>query len=603
MTKTFFTTALLLGAAFALPSQLRAQDSSETGSQQLKIAVNVTEGDAARVDIMGSNWDSYAIEDGFITIDPDAQPLTFSATKKDGVKYAFSSFEVSEPATAKYSLASDDYEVAGLTEHSVINLGVKEVPSQEIYVKANYSGVPKGMSLSDIVVITDCDRNTLAVNAGGYIPTDAAAMPLKIALGTNPDTYEKYSENYTLDVALSGPGQVEFTSPSVYSPKGWYCAGLTDDSELTITIAPIEHVMLDVPVSVTGVEGLPADALEFKNASYKDVPFADGKITVDQSKLPLQISINYNYKKEYFIKDVAVTGAQAYAEFDEYYNSWKVYGLTDQCAIAVDVEPVQIDWIYAPLKVVGGDPAIVSFMDANYEGVKVDSEGRLKIDPEALPISAGVLYQYSDTFDVAKVELDPCSEGDLTYKTDEDYPDWGVWYINHIAQGATVTVTLRRLKSSPIEVAVNVIADSDFKDEWLVINDNMDRPVFLADGKLSVTDDQLPLTFALDSSALPDPQYTLNVWVNEGSPAKVEKGQGSADDASSVWYRVSDINAQTVVNVEITKATGIDALAGDASRDCDLYNLQGIRVLRAGQPIGSLPAGIYVTDGRKILVK
>lgn len=585
-----------------MPMPLHAQDEADPEPEQLKIAVNVTEGDAARVDIMDANWNSYTIEDGFISIDPSAQPLSFSATKKDGVRYVFSSFEVNEPATATYSIANDEYDVTGLVEGSVINLGVKEVPSQEIFVKANYSGVPDGMSLSDIVVITDRDRNTLNVNAGGYIPADMANLPLKIALGTNPTTNEKYSENYTLDVTLSGPGVIEFTSPSVYSSKGWYCAGLTDDSELTLTITPIEHVMVTVPVTVSGVENLPADALLFKNASYKDVDYVDGKITVDQSKLPLQISILTDYKKEYSIQTVTVTGGEAYAEFDDYYNAWKVYDLTDDCSIAIDVEPVQIEWIYAPMVVVGGDADIVSFMDSNYESVKVDSEGRLKIDPATLPISAGVPYQYSDTFDVDKVEVSPSEEGDVTFTTYEDYPDWGVWKINKIEQGATVTVTLKRLKSDPIEFAVNVTADKDSKAEWLMINDNMDKPVFLVDGKVSVTDDQMPLTFALDATMLPDKNYTMTLSVNDGNSAKVEEGQGSAEDKSSVWYRVSDINADTVLDINITKVSGINAV-NEESEAADIYNLQGICVLRASESARALPAGIYIRNGRKIYVK
>lgn len=600
--KELFTASVLFAASLAMPSVSAAQSQADDGSQ-LKVAVNVVQGDADRVSVMDSYYNTLPIQDGFITVDPAAQPLTFSATKKDGVKYVFTSFEVNAPAEATYNIAYGEYDIQGLTQGSVVTLGVQELQSQEIYVKANVSGVPAGKTLSDLVVITDCDRNSLIVNAGGYIATDVTALPIKIGLGTNPDTGQKYSEDFLLDVTLTGEGMVEYTSPSVYSPKGWYCAGLTDDSELNISLTPVEHVMLTVPVNISGVDDLPADALEFRNSSYAKLELTDGKITVDQAKLPVQISMVYDYKKQYSIKEVTAAGTEAGAEFDEYYNAWKVYGLTDGSSIDVEVEPVLIDWIHAPLKVFGADASIVSFMDSEYEGVKVDDEGWLMIDPATLPLSAGVLYQYSDTYDVARVEVSPSQDGDVTYETDEDYPDWGVWYINRVDEGATVTVWLRRFDEEPMTLPVNVVADEGCQAGWLIVRDNMDNPVALADGAISVAESQCPLTFALDQAMLPDPNYTLVVAVGQADGAQVEKGQGS-DQESSVWYRVSGITSETVFNVNICKANGTGMGNVDADgEDADIYNLQGIRVHRSGCPDDRLPAGVYIKKGCKFVIK
>lgn len=59
----------------------------------------------------------------------------------------------------------------------------------------------------------------------------------------------------------------------------------------------------------------------------------------------------------------------------------------------------------------------------------------------------------------------------------------------------------------------------------------------------------------------------------------------------------------TTAEIDITKADGINSVSADAAQpDAEVYNLQGIRVGRASG-LGTLPAGIYISGGRKVMVK
>ena len=54
------------------------------------------------------------------------------------------------------------------------------------------------------------------------------------------------------------------------------------------------------------------------------------------------------------------------------------------------------------------------------------------------------------------------------------------------------------------------------------------------------------------------------------------------------------------------EATGIEDVIGSSAAPASavgIYNLQGQRVAGHDRPLGSLPKGIYIVDGRKVIVK
>jgi hypothetical protein len=58
------------------------------------------------------------------------------------------------------------------------------------------------------------------------------------------------------------------------------------------------------------------------------------------------------------------------------------------------------------------------------------------------------------------------------------------------------------------------------------------------------------------------------------------------------------------VILQIGTPSGIESPVEIQSKENhDVYNLQGVRVRTASQSLMGLPAGVYVVDGKKVIVK
>ena len=58
-------------------------------------------------------------------------------------------------------------------------------------------------------------------------------------------------------------------------------------------------------------------------------------------------------------------------------------------------------------------------------------------------------------------------------------------------------------------------------------------------------------------------------------------------------------------NIEETDFSGIEDITINEKSGYNVYNLQGVQVLRTDNPemINALPAGIYIVNGKKMVVK
>jgi hypothetical protein len=61
------------------------------------------------------------------------------------------------------------------------------------------------------------------------------------------------------------------------------------------------------------------------------------------------------------------------------------------------------------------------------------------------------------------------------------------------------------------------------------------------------------------------------------------------------------VNADTSVKVSTTN--GVSNISVDGNASSEVYNLQGIRVARSAENLNSLPAGLYIVNGKKVVVK
>ncbi len=86
---------------------------------------------------------------------------------------------------------------------------------------------------------------------------------------------------------------------------------------------------------------------------------------------------------------------------------------------------------------------------------------------------------------------------------------------------------------------------------------------------------------------------------NEGAAIEVGVNDAiiDADAEGKFVFVVNDATTNVVVNL---KGSGIFSAINDAADNAEIYNLQGIRV---SNDVNTLPAGVYIRGGKKILVR
>lgn len=116
--------------------------------------------------------------------------------------------------------------------------------------------------------------------------------------------------------------------------------------------------------------------------------------------------------------------------------------------------------------------------------------------------------------------------------------------------------------------------------------------------KVAVTFDRINnvSSWAQTHSVLPGTEISIR-------PVGEYKIDVKADDAAvepdETGAYVVNVSKDSAIAVSPTSA-GIDGIAADTAEDGDVYNLQGIRVMK-GSDMSRLPAGIYIVNGKKVV--
>lgn len=103
-------------------------------------------------------------------------------------------------------------------------------------------------------------------------------------------------------------------------------------------------------------------------------------------------------------------------------------------------------------------------------------------------------------------------------------------------------------------------------------------------------------------SAVGKTQFTIAPVSREGSDLTVTVGEENVEAVDGVYT----FETEGDTTVKVTKATsGIENIICGENGTADVYNLQGIRVARQAKAadVNALPAGIYVVNGQKVIVK
>lgn len=95
------------------------------------------------------------------------------------------------------------------------------------------------------------------------------------------------------------------------------------------------------------------------------------------------------------------------------------------------------------------------------------------------------------------------------------------------------------------------------------------------------------------------PGTLIKLTAEEGKKVSVKVGDADAVEVESHEFTV---DAATKVSIEDVRTSGVENVTVADDADADVYNLQGIRVAdKAG--FNSLPAGIYIVNGTKVIKK
>ncbi|MDE5555329.1 MAG: hypothetical protein K2J10_09140, partial [Muribaculaceae bacterium] len=103
-------------------------------------------------------------------------------------------------------------------------------------------------------------------------------------------------------------------------------------------------------------------------------------------------------------------------------------------------------------------------------------------------------------------------------------------------------------------------------------------------------------------SAVGKTQFTIASVSREGSDLTVTVGEENVEAVDGVYT----FETEGDTTVKVSKATsGIENIICGENGTADVYNLQGIRVARQAKAadVNALPAGIYVVNGQKVIVK
>lgn len=141
-------------------------------------------------------------------------------------------------------------------------------------------------------------------------------------------------------------------------------------------------------------------------------------------------------------------------------------------------------------------------------------------------------------------------------------------------------------------VKIFLASDPDIYNATINAGENLDA------GKVSVTFDRINdvTDWAKTHSVLPGTEISIKPV---GDYKISVKADDTAIDPDASGAFVVKVNKDSTIAVNSTSA-GIDGIVTDAAVECDVYNLQGIRVSK-GNDLTRLPAGIYIVNGKKVV--
>lgn len=528
--------------------------------------------------------------DGNLTVKSDKQPFAITATqaayenalmvsdvKVTGAGAENATVECTNPAAGAWK-------VNGVADGQIITVVFSEIDTKTYKIPVVFNDI----AATQVDILRYADDKVMELNDGQITYSALDDNPIYIS------TAEGVTDNEVTDVKIEGAGIVDS------STSGFWILYNLGESKIIVygknaTPEP-EPQPTEYKMPIKFVNCTAADVTINNAATDFNLPIVDDAISITSGIKELYIESATDEN----LSSVAVEGP---GTVDEDYApvAWFVSDFTSKTTLVItgsktEPEPQPTTDITVTLNVEGATAADLDIIAADKNSVKVSEENKFTITPEQMPLIIQTSQAaYGEGKNVTAITSEP--EG---ITATESSIITGQWTVTGLTDGMTLNVTVAA--PAPVEdITVPIIVKGgDAKD--LHITYDMFYTVDVKDVQ-TVTEGEL--SYQTANLTFPEgTKLTFESYGELGIESIEVTGEGTAtcvNKEAELWG-VTGLTAASKLTIGYD-GSGIQALSVDNVANGDIYDMQGRRVLRAGQDINKLAAGIYIVNGRKQIVK
>ena len=341
---------------------------------------------------------------------------------------------------------------------------------------------------------------------------------------------------------------------------GSFSTYITGDTHIVVDVE--KYRTFAATLNIDNADAVTVFTNEYDTDSKIDIVNGDNPIQVSEQSNTLYFKANAGYY---------VTKFEANGEdlLESNYNSYsKVYRFSVEDGMTVNIETAEItydDKMVVYLNVEPSELTYFTFINSGREEYK----DNLKKGYNTIGFSQGTQNPFSWSW------YNGNSDG-LVYingnKVEPTYPGSANYNDKTIQNGDVIKLYIGETQEKTYDVTIQG------NTELAVIKQDLITPVESTDASITV---------------LPGTRYTFTAI--EGKQIKVKVGETELVAEDGVY--TYDVNENTTFSIS-ERGTGIDDIEGTDSTRRNVYNMQGVRITS-----GKLPAGMYVIDGKKAVIK
>ena len=359
--------------------------------------------------------------------------------------------------------------------------------------------------------------------------------------------------DYKFNSMTIGTSQVTYFS-------GSFSTYITGDTHIVVDVE--KYRTFAATLNIDNADAVTVFTNEYNTDSKIDIVNGDNPIQVSEQSNTLYFKANAGY----YVTKFEANGTDL---LESNYNSYsKVYRFSVEDGMTVNIETAEItydDKMVVYLNVEPSELTYFTFIDSDREEYK----DNLKKGYNTIEFSKAAQNPFSWSW------YNGNSDG-LVYingtKVDPTYPGSANYNDQTIQNGDVIKLYIGETQEKTYDVTIQ--GDT----ELAVIKQDLITPVESTDASIS---------------ALPGTRYTFIAI--EGKQIKVKVGETELVAEDGVY--TYDVNENTTFSIS-KRGTGIDDIEGTSSTRRNVYNMQGVRINS-----GKLPAGMYVIDGKKTVIK